>query len=135
MVKMSGKYDGNKKCTIHHQEGVVLKTDAPKDIGGDASAFSPTDLLGASLGACVLTTIGMFAERRNIDITGARFEVQKEMIKEPERRIGRLPVKIYLPAKNVPQDMRETIERVGRNCPVHKSINPAIEAPIEYIYE
>lgn len=135
MVKMTGTYDGNKKCSMKHEEGATLKTDAPKDIGGEASAFSPTDLLGASLGSCVLTTMAMFAERRNIDLTGARFEVQKEMIKEPERRVGKLPIKIFLPASKVPQEMRETLERVGQTCPVKKSLNPEIDIPIEYVYE
>ena len=43
MVEIEARYDGSKKCSLRHQEGVTLQTDAPKDIGGDASAFSPTD--------------------------------------------------------------------------------------------
>jgi hypothetical protein len=38
MVEIEARYDGNKKCTLIHQEGAVLHTDAPKDIGGEASA-------------------------------------------------------------------------------------------------
>ena len=67
MVEIDARYEGDKKCSLTHPEGATLKTDAPKDIGGDASAFSPTDLVAAALASCVLTTIAMFAERHGLD--------------------------------------------------------------------
>jgi len=135
MVMMRGKYEGNKKCSFVHEEGGILKTDAPKDIGGEASAFSPTDLVGAALGACILTTMGMYAERHNIDINGTKVEVTKEMVKEPVRRIGKLNVKVTMSAAKTPEEMRPALERVGHMCPVHKSLHPDVDAPIEFIYE
>jgi putative redox protein len=133
MVEISVLYTGNKKCALTHQEGVTLVTDAPKDIGGDASAFSPTDLVAAGLASCILTTIGMFAERRGIDLTGIRAHVGKEMSTSP-RRIGRLPVTVTLPA-SVDMEMRPVLEKVGRGCPVHASLHPDIDAPIVFVYE
>lgn len=132
MVEIDAVYTGNKKCTLTHPEGITLDTDAPKDIGGDASAFSPTDLVASGLATCILTTIGMFAERRGMDITGAKAHVGKEMSTNP-RRIGRLPVLITLPA-SIPEDMRPLFEKVGRTCPVHASLHPDIDAPIDYQY-
>jgi putative redox protein len=133
MVRMQVAYNASKKCVATHQEGHRVPTDAPKDIGGDASAFSPTDLVGAALASCILTTIGMFAERHGLDLTGMRAEVSKEMSASP-RRIGRLPVLVTLPAR-VPDEMRPVLEKVGRTCPVHASLHPDIDAPIEYRYE
>ncbi|MCW3061341.1 MAG: OsmC family protein [Capsulimonas sp.] len=133
MVEIDVRYDGNKKCSLTHEEGPTLRTDAPKDIGGDASAFSPTDLVASGLAACILTTIGMFAERHDLDITGATAHVTKEMNASP-RRIGRLPVTVVLPA-SIPEDFRPTLERVGHLCPVHASLHPDIDSPIEYRYE
>ena len=135
MVTYKIVYDGNKKCTAAHEEGATIRTDAPRDIGGEASAFSPTDLVGAALGACILTTMGMYAERHGLDLSGARAEVSKEMVTTPARRIGKLPVRVTIPAKSVPQEMRETLEKVGKTCPVHKSLHPDIDAPIEFSYE
>ena len=66
----------------------MLMTDAPKDIGGNASAFSPTDLVASGLAACILTTMAMWAERHELDLTGATAHVGKEMQSNP-RRIGR----------------------------------------------
>lgn len=132
MVQIDVRYDGSKKCSLKHEEGAHLETDAPKDIGGDASAFSPTDLVASGLASCILTTIAMFAERHDIDITGAAAHVEKTMNKEP-RRIGALPVTVTLPA-SIAEEMRSTLERVGRMCPVHASLHPDIDAPIEYRY-
>lgn len=132
MVEIDVRYEGHKKCSLRHQEGISLQTDAPKDIGGDASAFSPTDLVAAGLASCILTTIAMWAERHEMDLTGMTAHVGKEMQASP-RRIGRLPVTVTLPA-SVPADLRPVLERVGHACPVHASLHPDIEAPIEYRY-
>jgi putative redox protein len=134
MVTIDVTYAGNKKCDLRHPEGPTLRTDAPKDIGGEASAFSPTDLVAAGLASCILTTIGMFAERHGLSIAGATATVQKHMTAPPApRRIGRLPVLVTLPA-SIPADMRERLERVGHTCPVHASLHPEVDAPIEYRY-
>ena len=132
MVNISVRYAGNKKCDLTHPEGPTIRTDAPKDIGGDATAFSPTDLVAAGLASCILTTIGMFAERHGFTIDGATATVEKHMNATP-RRIGKLPVTVTLPA-STPADMRERLERVGHTCPVHASLHPDVEAPIIYIY-
>ena len=133
MVDIDVRYDGNKKCSLQHQDGATLQTDAPKDIGGEASAFSPTDLVAGGLAACILTTIAMWAERHEIDLTGITAHVQKEMQTSP-RRIGRLPVVVTLPA-SVAEDVCPTLERIGHQCPIHASLHPDIDAPIEYRYE
>lgn len=134
MVNIAVRYSGNKKCDLVHPEGARLRTDAPKDIGGDASAFSPTDLVAAGLASCILTTIAMFGERHGLDITGASATVEKHMSVAPApRRIARLPVTVTLPA-SVPVEMRERVEKVGHTCPVHASLHPEVDAPIVYRY-
>ena len=133
MVEIEARYDGSKKCSLTHQEGITLKTDAPKDIGGDASAFSPTDLVAAALASCVLTTVAMFAERHDLDLVGMTAQVGKEMTAAP-RRIGRLPLTVHLPA-SVPAEMRPPLERVAHGCPVHASLHPDIDAPIVFLYD
>lgn len=134
MVTINARYAGHKKCDLTHPEGATLRTDAPRDIGGDASAFSPTDLVAAGLASCILTTIGMWAERHGLDTTGATCTVEKHMTVPPApRRIARLPAVVTLPA-SLPADMRERLERVGHACPVHATLPPEVDAPIEYRY-
>lgn len=135
MVEISVSYAGHKKCDLRHPEGATIRTDAPRDIGGDASAFSPTDLVGAGLASCILTTMAMFAERHGIDLSGATAKVEKHMSTPPApRRIARLPVVVMIPAGRVPTEMRERLEKAGNACPVHASLHPEIDAPIEYRY-
>ena len=129
-------YDGDKKCSLTHDDsGAVIRSDAPKDIGGSGSSFSPTDLVGAALGGCIATTMAMFAERHEIDLTGLRVHVTKEMTKTTPRRIGALKATVTIPTGRVPESQRDALERVGENCPVYKSLHPDIETPIEFIYE
>ena len=133
MVEIEARYDGHKKCSLTHQDGSTLMTDAPKDIGGEASAFSPTDLVAAALASCVLTTIAMYAERHDLDLTGASAHVGKSMTTSP-RRIGHLRLLVHLPA-SVAEEMRPVLERVAHSCPVHASLHPDVDAPIEFLYD
>lgn len=135
MVKIEVSYAGQKKCDLVHPEGAKLRTDAPRDIGGDASGFSPTDLVAAGLASCILTTCAMFAERHGVSLAGARATVEKHMSTPPAtRRIAMLPVVVTLPG-TVPTEFRERLERVGHTCPVHASLHPEVQAPITYRYE
>lgn len=133
MVQIEARYDGGKKVSLTHQEGATLETDAPKDIGGEASAFSPTDLVAAALASCVLTTVAMYAERHELSLSSMTASVGKEMIASP-RRIGRLPLTVHLPA-SVAEDVRPHIRRIAQACPVHASLHPDIDAPIDLIYD
>ncbi len=133
MVEIEARYDGAKKCTMTHQEGAVLKTDAPKDIGGEASAFSPTDLVAGALASCVLTTVAMYAERNGLELTGITAHVGKEMTPAP-RKIGHLPLVVHLPA-SVTEEMRPKLEHAAHTCPVHASLHPDVDAPITFHYD
>ena len=134
MVEIDVVYNGGKKCHLTHSEGVTLDTDAPRDIGGDATAFSPTDLVAAGLASCILTTIAMWGERHELDLTGITAHVSKEMGGTP-RKIARLPVHVTIAASLVPEDLRERLEKVAHSCPVHASLHPGIDAPIVFEYK
>ena len=133
MVEIEARYDGSKKCSLVHQEGATLGTEAPKDIGGKASAFSPTDLVAGALASCVLTTVAMYAEKHGLNLDGMTAKIGKAMTASP-RRIGHLPLTVHLPA-SVADDVRPHLERVAYACPVHASLHPDIDAPITLIYD
>ena len=55
-VVIQGRTTGPTSTELTHGPSAsVIRTAAPKDNGGDGSAFSPTDLCAASLGACATT--------------------------------------------------------------------------------
>jgi len=133
MVKSITTYQGGLHCSIEHAPSrSVIETDAPIDNQGKGEKFSPTDLIGAALGSCILTTMAMVAERASVSIAGARASVEKEMNPSP-RRIAKLSVTIELP-KNIPADLREKLERAAHKCPVHQSLAPEVEKPIMIHY-
>ncbi|HEY0152537.1 MAG TPA: OsmC family protein, partial [Longimicrobium sp.] len=66
-VEITGSYAGNLKTELRHTpSGALLQTAAPRDNMGDGSSFSPTDLLAASLGSCMVTTMAIVAQREGI---------------------------------------------------------------------
>lgn len=134
MVSIQVEYQGDLHCkATHGPSGVELATDAPKDNQGRGEGFSPTDLVATALGSCMLTIMGIAARTQGIDISGATATVEKEMTTAPPRRIARLTVRIHVPHAPSATD-REKLERAAHTCPVHKSLHPEIEIPIEFTW-
>src|SRR5439155_3851445 len=99
MVQIRVRYEGDLHCVaVHGPSGAEVATDAPADNQGRGEAFSPTDLVATALGTCVLTTMGIVARRHGWSLAGATATVEKVMVADPERRIGRLEVRIRAPA-------------------------------------
>ena len=125
-------YESNLRTTcLHLQSGSVFETDAPTDNKGKGERFSPTDLIATGLGACLITTMGIKAESMNIQLDGAKVEVTKVMVSDP-RRIGKIIVHATLPALNLDEKTIEILERVGRTCPVERSLHPDVELDIQF---
>src|SRR5271168_3994296 len=98
MVEIAIVYKGELRCVATHQpSNTALMTDAPKDNHGKGESFSPTDLVATALGSCMLTIMGIAAKTLNIDLRGTKVAVNKEMVANPVRRIGKLAVVIDVP--------------------------------------
>lgn len=131
MIKIETVYQGDKHSRITHgPSGAILETDAPKDNNGRGESFSPTDLVAAALGSCMLTVMAISAEKDGIDMRGARSSVIKNMAANP-RRISNLTVEVEMPA-TVPASAREKLEVIARTCPVAKSLSENLEQPIVF---
>jgi putative redox protein len=125
-------YESNLRTTcLHLQSGSVFETDAPTDNKGKGERFSPTDLIATGLGACLITTMGIKAESMDIALDGAKVEVTKVMVSDP-RRIGKIIVHATMPALNLDDKTKEILERVGRTCPVERSLHPDVELDIQF---
>lgn len=134
MVEITTTYNGQLRTTATHgPSGSTLITDAPKDNMGKGEAFSPTDLVATALATCILTTMGIVAQRHKLDMTGATAKVTKEMVSSPLRRIGRLAVAVHMPTKLSEED-QQRLENAAHTCPVHKSLHADVEAPIAFMW-
>jgi putative redox protein len=132
MVEIQIAYEGKLRCRATHVEsGTELLTDAPKDNMGKGESFSPTDLVATALGTCLLTTMGIAAQRMQIDLSGAAVVVTKEMATTPTRRIGRLTVTFNVPVK-LSAEQRQKLENAAMTCPVHKGLHPDVQTPITF---
>lgn len=134
-VSISIDYLGGLRCeATHGPSQSKFLTDAPVDNCGKGESFSPTDLMATALGTCMATTMGIYAQRHEIDLTGLKVTVVKEMTKEPPRRIARLTTELHfaLP-KSHPQ--REALERAAMTCPVHRSMHPDVEMPVTFYWQ
>ena len=132
-VAMSGKYDGKLKVKLLHEpSGATITTAAPVDNNGDGSSFSPTDLVAAALGACMLTIIAIVAERDGISTEGLAFRCEKHMNSSP-RRIGSIPIVLTMP-QGLDAGQRSKLERAALTCPVHHSLLEEIEKQVTFEY-
>src|SRR4030095_2373461 len=130
MVEINAKYEGGLHCkAVHKPSGTAIETDAPVDNHGKGESFSPTDLLAASLAVCYLTTMGIAAEGRGVELKGTSCRIEKHMSTDKPRRVVKLVAEIVFPA-GIPLDKRGSIEGVALHCPVAKSINPDIDVDL-----
>jgi uncharacterized OsmC-like protein len=132
-VAITGEYVGNLNVTLRHgPSGREIHTAAPVDNHGDGSSFSPTDLMAAALGSCMLTVMGIIAEREGMDFSGAGFALEKHMRSDP-RRIDVIPIRITMP-KALSAEQRARLERAALGCPVLVSMLPEIRKEVEFVY-
>ncbi len=128
-------YNGDLRTTATHlRSGNSIYTDAPIDNQGKGEAFSPTDLVAAALGTCMLTIMGIKARDLEIDMVGARAEVTKIMTANP-RRIARIEVKIFMPEKDYSSKEKRILERAAHHCPVKESLNIELEEALEFVWQ
>ena len=116
----------------HGPSGTQIQTEAPKDNGGTGGSFSPTDLVGAALASCAVTTMALAASRENVPWGEASAKVEKIMT-PPPRRIGQLVVEITMP-RELPASQRARFEQIGRECPVARSLHPDVQVPMTFRY-
>jgi putative redox protein len=134
MVAIEMEYEGDLHCrAVHGPSGTVLTTDAPKDNQGRGESFSPTDLVATALGSCMLSVMGIMARSLELDISGTTARVEKEMASAPTRRIQQLSVKIHVPHE-ISAENKVRLERAAHSCPVHKSLHPDVQMPIEFTW-
>lgn len=127
-------YTGDLRCkAVHLKSKTEIITDAPVDNMGKGEAFSPTDLTATSLGLCMLTTVGISAQKNNYSIDGARAEVTKVMAANP-RRIAEIVVDLYFPASNYTEEQKKMIENAALHCPVAKSLHPELVQTVKFVW-
>jgi uncharacterized OsmC-like protein len=134
MATIHNTYTGELRTTANHlPSGNTIITDAPVDNNGRGEAFSPTDLVCAALGSCMMTIMGIVANRNDIRIEGMKIETTKIMSADP-RRIAEIVLNIKMPAVDYSAKEKAMLENAARTCPVALSLHPDVKQTVTFIY-
>lgn len=134
METIRTEYQGDLRTeAIHVLSQQKLITDAPLDNNGKGQAFSPTDLVAASLTSCMLTLMDMTANVHGFSLGYVSAKTTKVMASAP-RRISQIIIEFDLSATVYTEKQRKILKTAADNCPVFKSIHPDIKVEATYNY-
>lgn len=127
MATIETIYLGDLRTQARHlRSGEQIITDAPVDNQGKGEAFSPTDLLAAALGSCMLTIMGIAAREQKVSIDGTTCSITKIMGSDP-RRVAEAQIIFNFPANDYTDKVKTILERAAHTCPVSKSLHPDLK--------
>ncbi len=130
-VEVKSVYQG--QLTIQSTHGpseAQISTTAPTDNGGTGDLFAPTDLLATSLGNCMMTIMGLVADREKIDLTGSAIRVEKHMSTNP-RRVQKVITEFDMP-QGLTDVQKKKLAKAADTCPVRQSLHPDVEIEVKF---
>jgi putative redox protein len=129
---ISAQYKGDLRTEARHlRSGNTIITDAPPDNNGKGMAFSPTDLVCSALGSCMMTLMGILANREEIDLSGMTWEVEKIMASNP-RKIAEVRIVFNHPNLIATDVQKEKLRRAALTCPVALSLHDSIKQDVTF---
>jgi putative redox protein len=132
MPTLTAVYKGDLRTEATHVlSGNTVFTDAPLDNNGKGEAFSPTDLLCASLNSCMMTLMGILARREGIRLEGLTSEVIKIMDQNP-RKVKEIQIVFTHPHLVATDVQKEKLIRAAMTCPVGLSLSDSLKQTIEF---
>jgi uncharacterized OsmC-like protein len=132
MSTATGKYLGGLRTQVQHTtSGQSLITDAPVDNNGKGEAFSPTDTVCAALSSCMMTLMGIYAERENLALEGLTTTIVKHMAANP-RRISKVEVHFVWENPIGTDHQKEMLKKAALTCPVAHSLHPDIVQEVTF---
>ena len=132
MVSMTANYIGQLRTEVKHlRSGITIITDAPPDNNGKGEAFSPTDLTCASLNSCMMTLMGMLADREGIKLDGLKSEIVKIMDANP-RKIAEIRINFFHQNLIATPVQKEKLKRAALTCPVALSLPETLKQVVTF---
>ncbi len=130
-VEVKSVYQGQLTIqSTHGPSGAQVSTTAPTDNGGTGDLFAPTDMLATSLGNCMMTIMGLVADRNKIDLTGSTIRVEKHMGANP-RRVKKVITEFDMP-QGLTDVQKKKLAKAADTCPVRQSLHPDMEIEVKF---
>src|SRR5258706_13205499 len=118
MTTIRTQYSGSLRTeAVHLKSGKTIITDAPPDNNGRGEAFSPTDLVCSALTSCMMTIMGILAQREGIELKGLSSEVVKIMDNNP-RKIREIQITYHHPNLVATDLQKEKLKKAALTVPV-----------------
>jgi len=134
METIRSSYKGDLRTeAIHVRSAVTIFTDAPPDNQGKGESFSPSDLLAASLGSCMMTIMGIAGRTHNINVEGTTFRITKVMAANP-RRVSEVHVEFNMPDRSYTEKEKKILDQAAKTCPVALSLHPDIKQEVKFVF-
>jgi putative redox protein len=132
MASMKGEYLGGLRTQDEHLlSGNKIITDAPPDNNGKGEAFSPSDLVCAALSSCMMTMMGILANREGIDLSGLKSEITKIMNPSP-RKIAEIQITFSHPSLQASDVQKQKLRNAAHTCPVALSLSDEIKQTVVF---
>lgn len=117
----------------HVRSGNKLITDAPVDNKGKGEYFSPTDLVAASLGSCIMTIMGIAAREHDFSIEGTSCRITKIMAENP-RRVGEIAIEFDFTMRDYTVKQKKILDYCVKTCPVSQTLHPDLFQNVKLIF-
>jgi putative redox protein len=126
------EYLGNLRTQAKHlKSSNLIVTDAPTDNNGRGEAFSPTDLVSAALSSCMMTIMGMVAEREGVELKGLTSEVVKIMASNP-RKIAEIQITFSHAGLVATEVQKQKLKNAALTCPVALSLADTVKQTVVF---
>jgi putative redox protein len=127
-------YQGQLRTEASHtKSGNKLITDAPTDNNGKGETFSPTDLVATALASCLMTIMGIEANKMGFDMEGLTAETQKIMSASP-RKISKLRIHLNWHQPKGTLEQQNHLKEKALSCPVALSLSESLVQEITFSF-
>ena len=119
--KIESNYLGELRVSSTHiASNTKIITDAPIDNNGKGESFSPTDLVATALGTCMITVMGIYAEKNGILMPNVYSRTNKIMTSNP-RKISKLKIEIIFEGNKLSEREKQGLKKVALNRGKHNN--------------
>ncbi|QSE97890.1 OsmC family protein [Fulvivirga lutea] len=132
MAQMKVSYLGSLRTEgTHIKSGNKIITDAPTDNNGKGEAYSPTDLLCSSLCSCMMTLMGIYANKESVSLEGLSADITKVMAANP-RKVKEVIINFTIPELKASKEQIEGLKHAALTCPVSLSLSEELKQTISF---